>query len=97
MVLSYFLGGLGGGTPPTPPKMKNTPPPKFFFLLFLFKSKIRKIRLIKPLGAKPLEARGEAASMLKSTKILFMEQEKLIECHPSANLLVLNLFIHLEF
>ena len=60
----------------TPPKKKKflfktkikivgstTLPPKFF-LNFSFKSKICKIGLIKPLGAKPLEARGEAAIII---------------------------------
>ena len=53
MVLSYFLGGMGHLD--LPPKKKNSPSKKKYFLLFLFKSKIlRKIRLIKTLGAKPL-------------------------------------------
>ena len=46
---------MGSTTPP--------PPKEFFFKdIFFLKSKLRKIGLIKPLGAKPLEARGGAAS-----------------------------------
>ena len=54
--------------PPSKKKKNFPPPPKNFVLLLLFKSKIWNIRLIKPLGVKPLEARGEAASISYSVQ-----------------------------
>ncbi len=64
MVSSYFLGREGGGyTHNSPPPKKKYPHPKFD-LPFLFKSKIRKIWLIKPFGLKPLEVGGEGTSQL---------------------------------
>ena len=41
----------------------------FFFLLFLLKSKQHKNKFLKLFGAKPLEARGEAASFEKSKSL----------------------------
>ena len=48
------------------PPLKKRFPFKFSSKYFFFISKMQKIRFIKPLGAKPLGARGEATSI--STK-----------------------------
>ena len=57
---------MGGGTLPTPPKKKKFPP---HFFSFKNSGGVGDHQVIKdvilPLGAKPLEARGEAASDLK--------------------------------
>ena len=68
VVLSYFLGV---GTPQTPPKKIKILPEKKCFLgkLLYIKSwqhqKLKKKKFKLTLGAKPLEAMGEAASKYK--------------------------------
>ena len=52
--------------------MKNPPTQNFFFILNL---KYEQIGLIKPLGAKPLEARGETAGSNKRKTILPPSQQ----------------------
>ena len=61
----FKLFSWGGGTPPTPQKMKISPPPKKIVFKQLLQNKwqYQKYLFLKlPLGAKPPEAKGEAAS-----------------------------------
>ena len=61
VVLGYFLGGWDT---PNPPKNKKIPPHFFFCWRFSWSYyEFRQKKILSPLGAKPLEARGEAASI----------------------------------
>ncbi len=65
-VVGCRLFSWAGGIPTTPQKTKN--PPAIFFLLY----GVGDLQVIKdviiPLGAKPLEARGEATSLYNKVK-----------------------------